>query len=107
MAELTGNADIRFAAVDPRAVRVSLDAESHPGDAHAIRVSPGAGPLRMTNPTVGRGPLGGAAMAPQDDHRRVSLRKDSSSWTTLHRTRPSGVRAVAATSWRWSRVSPG
>ncbi len=66
MAELTRNADIVFAAVDPRAVRVSLDAESHPGDAHAIRVSPVAGPLRMTNPTVGRGPLGGAAMAPQD-----------------------------------------
>jgi biotin carboxyl carrier protein len=65
MAELTRNADIGFAAVDPRAVRVSLDAESHPGDAHAIRVSPGTGPLRMTNPTVGRGPLGGAAMAPQ------------------------------------------
>ena len=65
MAELTRNSDIGFAAVDPRAVRVSLDAESHPGDAHAIRVSPGTGPLRMTNPTVGRGPLGGAAMAPQ------------------------------------------
>ena len=27
---------------------------------------PAPGPLRMTNPTVGRGPLGGAAMAPQD-----------------------------------------
>jgi len=64
MAELTRNADIGFAAVDPRAVRVSLDTESHPGDANAIRVSPGTGPLRMTNPTVGRGPLGGAAMAP-------------------------------------------
>jgi biotin carboxyl carrier protein len=55
-----------FAAVDPRAVRVSLDAGSHPGDAHAIRVSPGTGPLRMTIPTLGRGPLGGAAMPPQD-----------------------------------------
>jgi biotin carboxyl carrier protein len=67
MAELTTNGDARAAAVDPRAVRVSLDAESHPGDAQGVRVSPTTGPLRMTNPTVGRGPLGGAAMAPQDE----------------------------------------
>ena len=67
MDELTSEADARAAIDDPRAVRVSLDAESHPGDAHAIRVSPAGGPLRMTNPTVGRGPLGGAAMAPPDE----------------------------------------
>ncbi len=66
MAELTMNGDPRPAAGDPRAVRVGLDAESHPGDARAIRVSPVAGPLQMMNPTVGRGPFGGAAMAPQD-----------------------------------------
>ena len=28
---------------------------------------PSADPLQMTNPTVGRGPFGGAAMAPQDE----------------------------------------
>jgi biotin carboxyl carrier protein len=67
MAGLKKDGDARVMPVDPRAVRVSLDAESHPGDAHAVRVSPVAGPLRMTNPTVGRGPLGGAAMAPQDE----------------------------------------
>jgi biotin carboxyl carrier protein len=91
MAELTRNADIRFAAVDPRAVRVSLDTESHPGDAHAIRVSPGAGPLRMTNPTVGRGPLGGVAMAPYDSQledvsaQRQLLVDDAPSDATIHR----------------------
>jgi len=67
MAELTTNADASVTAVDPRAVRVSLDVESHPGDAHAVRVSPVTGPLQMTNPTVGRGPFGGAAMAPQGE----------------------------------------
>jgi biotin carboxyl carrier protein len=67
MDELTSMADARAAAVDPRAVRVSLDAEAHPDDAHSVRVSPAMDPLRMTNPTVGRGPLGGAAMAPTDD----------------------------------------
>jgi biotin carboxyl carrier protein len=67
MAGLKKDVDARVIPVDPRAVRVSLDAESHPGDADAVRVSPVVGPLRMTNPTVGRGPLGGAAMAPQDE----------------------------------------
>jgi biotin carboxyl carrier protein len=67
MAGLNRDRDGVSTAVDPRAVRVSLDAESHPGDAHAVRVAPVAGPLRMTNPTVGRGPLGGAAIAPQDE----------------------------------------
>jgi biotin carboxyl carrier protein len=67
MDELTSRPDARAAAVDPRAVRVSLDTEAHPDDAHSVRVSPVMDPLRMTNPTVGRGPLGGAAMAPTDD----------------------------------------
>jgi biotin carboxyl carrier protein len=67
MDELTSRADARTTVVDPRAVRVSLDPEFYPGDAHAVSVSPATGPLRMTNPTVGRGPLGGAAMAPQDE----------------------------------------
>jgi biotin carboxyl carrier protein len=67
MAGLTMSDDPRPAVGDPRAVRVGLDAESHPGDARAVRVSPVTGPLQMTNPTVGRGPLGGAAMAPQDE----------------------------------------
>jgi biotin carboxyl carrier protein len=67
MDELTSRVDARATVVDPRAVRVSLDVASHPGDPHAVRVSPATDPLRMTNPTVGRGPLGGAAMAPQDE----------------------------------------
>ena len=56
------------APIDPRAVRVRVAATSGgPGDA-MIRVAPPAEPLTMTNPTVGRGPLGGmAAVAPPDD----------------------------------------
>ena len=50
--------------VDPRAVRVRLSAASQVGDEPPMRVSPGGEPLRMTNPTVGRGPLGGAAVPP-------------------------------------------
>ena len=67
MAELTMQGDPRPAAGDPRAVRVGLEAESHPGDARTVRVSPVEDPLQMTNPTVGRGPFGGAAMAPQGE----------------------------------------
>ncbi len=67
MAELTMNGDPHARSEDPRAIRVSLDAESHPGGAPAVRVSPIAAPLRMTNPIVGRGPFGGAAMAPHAD----------------------------------------
>jgi biotin carboxyl carrier protein len=51
--------------VDPRAVRVRLAPQSRTADEPAIRVSPVAEPLRMTNPTAGTGPLGGAAVAPQ------------------------------------------
>jgi biotin carboxyl carrier protein len=50
------------AVVDPRAVRVRLAPVSRTGDEPALRVSPAGGPLRMTNPTVGQGPLGGAAV---------------------------------------------
>ncbi len=55
--------------VDPRAVRVRLAAASRVADDAAIRVSPPTEPLRMTNPTVGTGPLGGAAIAstPESD----------------------------------------
>lgn len=56
------------APIDPRAVRVRVASTSGgPGDP-MIRVAPPAEPLTMTNPTVGRGPLGGmAAVAPPDD----------------------------------------
>jgi biotin carboxyl carrier protein len=67
MAELTLHGDARPEAGDPRAVRVGLDAGSHPGDARTVRVSPVTDPLQMSNPTVGRGPFGGAAMAPQSE----------------------------------------
>ena len=47
--------------MDRRAVRVRLAAFGRVGEEPALRVSPAGQPLRMTNPTVGRGPLGGAA----------------------------------------------
>ncbi len=53
------------AAVDPRAVRVRLAAPSRTGDEPALRVSPMPEPLRMANPTIGTGPLGGVAIAPE------------------------------------------
>jgi biotin carboxyl carrier protein len=51
-------------AVDPRAVRVRLAAASRQGEEPALRIGPAGEPLRMTNPTVGRGPLGGVADTP-------------------------------------------
>ena len=48
--------------VDPRAVRVQLGPTTRIGDEPVIRVAPSSEPLRMANPTVGRGPLGGAAL---------------------------------------------
>ena len=50
---------------DPRAVRVRLAAPSRAGEEPAMRVAPAPEPLRMTNPTVGTGPLGGASMTPE------------------------------------------
>jgi biotin carboxyl carrier protein len=50
-------------AVDPRAVRVRLGPTSRLGDEPIMRVAPPSEPLRMTNPTVGRGPLGGTTLA--------------------------------------------
>jgi biotin carboxyl carrier protein len=54
-------------SVDPRAVRVRLSATSRTGEEPALRVSLVGEPLRMTNPTVGRGPLGGAAIPAVSD----------------------------------------
>jgi len=75
MAELTGTsvgtaghgtgpteAPVTNGATDPRAVRVRLAASSRNGDEPGIRITPAGEPLRMMNPTVGRGPLGGAAV---------------------------------------------
>jgi glutaconyl-CoA decarboxylase len=53
-------------ATDPRAVRVHLEAASRLADEPAMEVSPAPEPLRMTNPTVGTGPLGGHAMTPHE-----------------------------------------
>lgn len=47
---------------DPRAVRVRLAPVSRLGDEPPMRLTPQAEPLRPTNPTIGRGPLGGAAV---------------------------------------------
>ena len=52
--------------IDLRAVRVRLAAASRVVDEPAMRVSPAPRPLRMTNPTVGKGPLGGAAIGLAD-----------------------------------------
>lgn len=51
-------------AVDAQAVRVRLAAASRQGDEPGLRIGRAREPLRMTNPTVGRGPLGGVAVAP-------------------------------------------
>jgi biotin carboxyl carrier protein len=48
-------------AVDPKAIRVRLAPASRAGDDVTVLVAPPSDPLRMTNPTVGIGPLGGAA----------------------------------------------
>lgn len=47
---------------DARAVRVRLAAASRLGDEPPLRLAPTSAPLRMTNPTIGVGPLGGAAL---------------------------------------------
>jgi biotin carboxyl carrier protein len=72
MAELTDRAagrgqsgDATVPLADPRAVRVRLAASSQTGTEPTLRVAPIAEPLQMTNPTVGTGPLGGSAIAPE------------------------------------------
>jgi len=55
-------------STDPRAVRVRLSALSRTGNEPTMRIAPMPEPLRMTNPTVGTGPLGGAAIAPGSPH---------------------------------------
>ncbi len=57
---------------DPRAVRVRLEAGSRIGDEPAIEVAPAPEPLHMTNPSVGMGPFGGLAIAPED-HGEVAV----------------------------------
>ena len=49
------------AADDPRAVRVRLAPGSRLADEPVLRVAPAAEALQPSNPTVGTGPLGGAA----------------------------------------------
>ncbi len=49
-------------AADGRAVRARTAPVSTVGDEQPLRLSPMPGPLRMTNPTVGVGPLGGAVL---------------------------------------------
>ncbi len=53
--------------VHARAVRVRLASSSQAGADPVIRVEPAEAPLRMTNPSVGVGPFGGLALAPEDD----------------------------------------
>jgi biotin carboxyl carrier protein len=60
MAELNHGAD-------PRAVRVRLGVSSRIADEPAIEVAPAPEPLQMTNPSVGTGPFGGLAVAPEAD----------------------------------------
>lgn len=68
MAELNRSAD-------PRAVRVRLDASSRMGDEAAMEVSPTPEPLHMTNPSVGTGPFGGLAIAPEDGEGTVRTQR--------------------------------
>ncbi len=49
---------------DARAIRVRLAPATSAPDDSPMRVALAAAALRMTNPSVGRGPLGGAAMGP-------------------------------------------
>jgi biotin carboxyl carrier protein len=56
---------------DPRAVRVRLGEDSRMGAEPPIRVAPASEPLHMTNPTIGTGPFGGLAVAPEDEARPV------------------------------------
>jgi biotin carboxyl carrier protein len=51
-------------ADDPRAVRVGLAPASRLADEPVLRVAPAAEGLHPANPTVGTGPLGGAAVPP-------------------------------------------
>ena len=64
MAELTRSVP---APCDAEAVRASLAPESRLAEEPALRITCEAEPLRMANPTVGTGPLGGVAMAPAID----------------------------------------
>jgi hypothetical protein len=75
MAELSRSSARPASPADPRAVRVRLAAESQTGDEPAIRVAPEAGPLRMTNPTVGTGPLGGLVIEPDAADEPVSAQR--------------------------------
>jgi biotin carboxyl carrier protein len=76
MAELTGPEEVATTVSrratdasaivpDPRAIRVRLAAASRTADEPALLVGPAPQPLRMTNPTVGTGPLGGISIAPE------------------------------------------
>ncbi len=48
--------------LDPRSVRARLAPSSGAGDETPVRLSPIGEPLRMTNPSVGVGPLGGTTI---------------------------------------------
>jgi biotin carboxyl carrier protein len=63
-AEPTETGDTRV--IHARAVRVRLAPSSQGPEDPVIRVEPAEGPLRMTNPSIGVGPLGGVAMAPAE-----------------------------------------
>ena len=63
----TGETDGPPAVDVARAVRVRLAPSSVVGGEAPITVAPAADPLRATNPTVGVGPLGGAAAPPAPD----------------------------------------
>ena len=77
MAEVTGTTPVAAApdddrdgapagdrAVDARAVRVRLAASSRQAEEPALRIARAGEPLRMTHTTIGRGPVGGVAVAP-------------------------------------------
>lgn len=67
MAELNPTAPADGRPCDGNAVRVRLGPASRLGDEPALRIGCEAEPLRMGNPTIGTGPLGGVAMAPDPE----------------------------------------
>jgi biotin carboxyl carrier protein len=61
-ADATVDAAALGPTLDPRSVRARLAPGSGVGDETPVRLSPIAEPLRMTNPSVGVGPLGGTTI---------------------------------------------
>jgi hypothetical protein len=108
----TGTPDVAAArpvttAPDPRAVRVRLAATSRVADEPILRVASPPEPLRMTNPTVGRGPLGGTTVADDPAPADAVLAQSSRWWTASRPWRTSGPPVAAGTCSTRPASAPG